>query len=167
MSFCCVARNRLRKLSSEPMGDGLMIQVENLTKRYAGHTAVTDVSFNVRSEGIYTVKCTPVGCSGVMSDNYSVTGKIGMKVEDPETITSAKSRIYPNPAAETVTLDLQGFGDGTTVITITDTYGKSILNESTTEAGEHHFDVSRLSTGVYLMQAQQGEKVFVELFIKQ
>jgi ABC-2 type transport system ATP-binding protein len=30
------------------MGDGLMIQVENLTKRYAGHTAVTDVSFNVR-----------------------------------------------------------------------------------------------------------------------
>src|SRR5215212_2007481 len=29
------------------MGDGLMIQVENLTKRYAGHTAVTDVSFNV------------------------------------------------------------------------------------------------------------------------
>jgi len=30
------------------MGDGLMIQVENLTKRYAGHTAVKDVSFNVR-----------------------------------------------------------------------------------------------------------------------
>src|SRR5688572_20488641 len=30
------------------MGDGLMIQVENLTKRYAGHTAVTGVSFNVR-----------------------------------------------------------------------------------------------------------------------
>jgi ABC-2 type transport system ATP-binding protein len=30
------------------MGDGLMIQVENLTKRYAGHTAVADVSFNVR-----------------------------------------------------------------------------------------------------------------------
>jgi ABC-2 type transport system ATP-binding protein len=31
------------------MGDGPMIQVENLTKRYAGHTAVKDVSFNVRS----------------------------------------------------------------------------------------------------------------------
>src|SRR5688572_109159 len=30
------------------MGDGLMIQVENLTKRYAGHTAVKDVSFAVR-----------------------------------------------------------------------------------------------------------------------
>src|SRR6267378_977790 len=29
------------------MGDGLMIEVENLTKRYAGHTAVRAVSFNV------------------------------------------------------------------------------------------------------------------------
>jgi ABC-2 type transport system ATP-binding protein len=29
------------------MGDGLMIEVENLTKRYAGHTAVRAVSFAV------------------------------------------------------------------------------------------------------------------------
>src|SRR5947209_166026 len=29
------------------MSDGLMIEVENLTKRYAGHTAVADVSFTV------------------------------------------------------------------------------------------------------------------------
>ena len=126
----------------------------------------TDVSFNVRSEGIYTVKCTQVGCSGVMSDDYSVTSKIGGKVDAREETTSVKSRVYPNPAVETVTLDLQGFGDGTIVITITDTYGKSMLNESTGAAGEHHFDVSRLSTGVYVIQARQGEKVFVERFIK-
>ncbi len=31
------------------MTDGLMIQVENLTKRYAGHTAVSNISFAVRS----------------------------------------------------------------------------------------------------------------------
>lgn len=29
------------------MNDGLMIEVDNLTKRYAGHTAVSDVSFTV------------------------------------------------------------------------------------------------------------------------
>src|ERR1051325_4441331 len=29
------------------MNDGLMIEVEHLTKRYAGHTAVSDVSFTV------------------------------------------------------------------------------------------------------------------------
>jgi ABC-2 type transport system ATP-binding protein len=29
------------------MDDGLMIQVENLTKRYAGHAAVSDISFSV------------------------------------------------------------------------------------------------------------------------
>jgi ABC-2 type transport system ATP-binding protein len=29
------------------MNDGLMIEVENLTKRYAGHTAVSDISFTV------------------------------------------------------------------------------------------------------------------------
>src|SRR5437016_5180112 len=29
------------------MTNGLMIEVANLTKRYAGHTAVSDVSFNV------------------------------------------------------------------------------------------------------------------------
>jgi hypothetical protein len=74
--------------------------------------------------------------------------------------------VYPNPAAETVTLDLQGFDDGSIIITITDTYGKSMLNESTSAAGEHHLDVSRLSTGVYVIQARQGEKVFVERFIK-
>ncbi len=126
----------------------------------------TDVSFNVRSEGIYTVKCTQVGCSGVMSDSYNVTGKIGEKVDDREATTAVKSRVYPNPAVETVTLDLQGFGDGTIVITITDTYGKSMLNEATSAAGEHHFDVSRLSMGVYVIQARQGEKVFIERFIK-
>ncbi len=31
------------------MRDGLMIEVANLTKRYAGHTAVSNISFNVRS----------------------------------------------------------------------------------------------------------------------
>lgn len=31
------------------MRDGLMIEVENLTKRYAGHTAVSNISFSVRS----------------------------------------------------------------------------------------------------------------------
>src|SRR5262249_50831580 len=29
------------------MSDGLMIEVENLTKRYAGHTAVSSISFSV------------------------------------------------------------------------------------------------------------------------
>src|SRR5215470_16236669 len=29
------------------MNEGLMIEVANLTKRYAGHTAVSDISFNV------------------------------------------------------------------------------------------------------------------------
>src|SRR5262245_8119670 len=29
------------------MSDGLMIEVANLTKRYAGHTAVSDISFTV------------------------------------------------------------------------------------------------------------------------
>src|ERR1051326_5315715 len=29
------------------MNDGLMIEVENLTKRYAGHTAVSGISFTV------------------------------------------------------------------------------------------------------------------------
>jgi len=29
------------------MNDGLMIEVSNLTKRYAGHTAVSDISFTV------------------------------------------------------------------------------------------------------------------------
>src|SRR6516165_10669293 len=29
------------------MSDGLMIEVENLTKRYAGHTAVSGISFTV------------------------------------------------------------------------------------------------------------------------
>src|SRR5262245_9966842 len=30
------------------MSDDLMIEVANLTKRYAGHTAVSDISFTVR-----------------------------------------------------------------------------------------------------------------------
>src|SRR3954451_5799021 len=30
------------------MNDGLMIEVENLTKRYAGHTAVSGISFTVK-----------------------------------------------------------------------------------------------------------------------
>src|SRR5258707_8307524 len=29
------------------MNDGVMIEVANLTKRYAGHTAVSNISFNV------------------------------------------------------------------------------------------------------------------------
>ena len=126
----------------------------------------TDVSFNVRSPGIYAVKCTQAGCSGVVSDAYSVTDKIEMNLDGIEPTTSAKSRVYPNPAAETVTLDLQGFGDGNIDISITDTYGKSMLNESTSESGERQFDVSQLSSGVYVIQARQGEKVFVERFIK-
>lgn len=125
----------------------------------------TNVSFNVSSPGTYSVKCSQAGCSGAMSDTYSVD-KIEMTVDGGESTTSAKSRVYPNPAVETVTLDLQGFGNGTIVISITDAYGKSILNESPGAAGENQLDVSHLSTGVYVIQARQGEKVFVERFIK-
>ena len=32
---------------AEPMSDGLMIEVNSLIKRYAGHTAVSNISFNV------------------------------------------------------------------------------------------------------------------------
>lgn len=34
-------------LRDAPMNDGTMIEVSNLTKRYAGHTAVADISFTV------------------------------------------------------------------------------------------------------------------------
>jgi ABC-2 type transport system ATP-binding protein len=87
------------------MNDGLMIEVENLTKRYAGHTAVSDVSFTVnrgeivgllgpngagKSTTMRVLSCYLPATSGsvrvagldVFHDSTEVRGRIGYMPEN-------------------------------------------------------------------------------------
>ena len=82
----------------------------------------------------------------------------------PEAIPEA--RIFPNPVASMLTIDLSGFDSNHAVyISITDPFGKTMLTKRL-EKGEGSIDVSQLPSGVHLLRANQGHKKVVERFVK-
>ena len=63
----------------------------------------------------------------------------------------AKVSIYPNPTHETLTVSLRGLCEEFAIIRILTSTGIVIIMEDAKE-GDQDFDLSRLATGMYLLQ---------------
>lgn len=74
--------------------------------------------------------------------------------------------VYPNPAAETLTLHAP-FRDGRPVsVTVTDLAGRTLIREAVAGTGTQSFDVSGLAPGVCLLKIDDGSYSFVVKFVK-
>ena len=77
--------------------------------------------------------------------------------------------IYPNPASESINLDLKGFDGDEFQIEIVDIHGKLIKTQKTTIFNKEHLesiDISTLPAGMYFAKVKNSERFWVEEFIK-
>jgi len=124
-----------------------------------GATAKTYV---VKDKGIYNVKVDVDGCVGPISDGetFIITG-------DVENNTSQKIQLFPNPVHDLLTIQLNGFKtDAEVTITILDSIGKKIAQETGKGGKELMVDVKGYVNGLYYVNMKQGSSTHFEKFIK-
>ena len=73
---------------------------------------------------------------------------------------------YPNPVIKTLFIDLNQNTNKPIRVSISDLYGRTVLQQSFTRANDNEIDVSILAAGTYLLQAKIGTRNIVKLFTK-
>ena len=129
---------------------------------YAG-TGLTGNSFNPSTAGIGTHEITytitnAAGCSNTDTVTYVVNCTAGIDENTAQNI-----RMYPNPANESMFVDL-GEVNSTSTLKVFDAAGRLIINQNANATSTVKIDVSNLEVGTYIMQIS-GEvntrKVFI------
>jgi len=77
---------------------------------------------------------------------------------------SNKLTVFPNPASETVTVNLDSETE-TSEIQIIDTYGKQIYQNSRYKFG-NPIEISDLPSGIYIIRINDGKTGCVQKFVK-
>ena len=115
--------------------------------------------FNIA--GIYDYRCD-------LHYSMGMTGKI--TVQQPTGITGTivedQVLLYPNPARDYITIDLQNNFEKLESVRILDLLGKELVSSNDMAGSTNQrFDVSRLNPGVYLMQVETDNKTRILRFI--
>lgn len=122
---------------------------------------------------VLTAKGLPYSCWDGETMTDTVWVKIIPRNQSPCTYTSSEVLplsekvnlidVYPNPAYDFITLR----SNTETLITIvlSDITGKTLLSKTLENQGEHTFDTSNLSSGVYVIKAYSKDNSFTEKFV--
>ena len=80
------------------------------------------------------------------------------------TLNKASVNIYPNPAADYLNIDMEGFNGQQVQVIITDMSGKQVINNTLKVNGSQTstLDVSNLPTGTYFIQIQTEDQNVVK-----
>ena len=83
---------------------------------------------------------------------------------DVPTLNKASVNIYPNPAADYLNIDMEGFNGQQVQVIITDMGGKQVINNTLKVNGSQTstLDVSSLPTGTYFIQIQTEDQNVVK-----
>lgn len=118
--------------------------------------------------------CTnPEGAGGGESSQLVYYKKGSSTWGTPLTITSVKNlekedqvKVYPNPAADFVTIENRSGKAGKYIISLTDMQGRAVLKNETAISTTYKVDLSLLKPGAYLLKLQHQEIQFSKVIIK-
>jgi hypothetical protein len=99
-------------------------------------------------------------------DNLSIQGSI-TAVE--EKVDPLKLHLYPNPASEKVTVEIDNESAKTISLNIINVQGQSVSAGQFKSDGKtfvHEVDIRNMPAGLYIMRAYVGDKVFTKKFAK-
>ena len=124
-------------------------------------TGATNPTYTIADEGAYKVQVNNSGCLSPFSSvvNYVITG---FEVADKDML-----KLYPNPAADELIINLNGFDvDKLVNLAVVDLMGRSLSQSTALGGDEVRVKVSGYSTGQYLVLARQGNRKIIRSFIK-
>lgn len=144
----------------------------------------TQPSFSVSNQSISHISFTGIPVfpllKPVLRDTALSVHDIGDKVSPCDSVSSpprqaapsieadlslSSVQVFPNPAAQH--LILRAIPEGLLNINIRDFRGKSIRQQTFSDAQEIKLNIEDLAGGVYLLQMQQGDQVVSRKFVKQ
>jgi hypothetical protein len=114
-------------------------------------------------DGTFSVEVTDNnGCTG--SDTVVVDFVLSVNSFNASTL-----KMYPNPAADHVTIELSNFNNVNEVsVTFISLTGQTVMTQKIGVSGNSYvgtFDVSRLATGTYFVQFEANGEVVVRQFV--
>jgi WD40 repeat protein len=83
------------------------------------------------------------------------------------TPTTATPNVYPNPAASSLFIALDGEQNGDVTIKVMDLQGKQMLVSTTSVASNVEINVNSLPAGVYILNIETNGVLQIARFVKQ
>jgi len=121
-------------------------------------TGATGKTLTIEETGTYTVQTTIDNCSSVFSDELVVT-VVG--IEDPDNWI----KVYPNPATETIRIDVTGVSSRSTVQVI-DMAGRMLHQADITGDATIDHRIADYPPALYLVKVVFRDQVRVKKFVK-
>ena len=115
--------------------------------------ATTDVTFS--AAGSYELQILVSDGELEATATVSVSAIVG--IEDHETAF----RMYPNPASQSITLEMADLGGSIPVVSIYTVTGKTVYKDNA-EKVRKVIDVSNLETGLYFVKIETGTKTLTK-----
>lgn len=115
--------------------------------------------------GNYSVKLTVTNACGSADTTIALNG-----VSMGENILSQNLKLFPNPAKNTLHIELSLVGSSDITVRILDMSGKQVMNtvdDKTGERFEGNLDISDLAQGVYMIEVTDGKYTAVRRLIKE
>jgi hypothetical protein len=144
-------------------GNTLTANEAGATYQWIDCTTGTDIqnetgkSFTPTADGSYSVRVTKGGCNA--TSTCIVVNTLGVNATD----LVAGVRIFPNPATELVTIQLNSLIEiGQSIIQVTDLTGRVVLNQTIqVQQGENTFvlDTDKLPQGIYSVDLLNDTKM--------
>ncbi len=129
----------------------------------AGSGAMT--SYTYTTGGNYSVKLTVTNACGSSDTTIALNG-----VSMGENILSQNLRLFPNPAKNTLHIELDIAGTSDITVRILDMSGKQVMNSVNDKTGERfegNLNISELAPGVYMIEVTDGKYTAVRGLIKE
>jgi len=121
--------------------------------------------FNIT--GNYDYRCDPHFALGMTGKIFVEGPATGYNSDVPEVIPKNRVLIYPNPAKDYLTIDLQPRDEKFQSIRILDLVGKELLSFKDPSGSSYYkFNISGFNPGLYLIKIEIGNETKLFKFIK-
>jgi hypothetical protein len=115
-----------------------------------------DSTLVVEQAGTYTVQVNIQGCLSPLSDPIDVKDLVTGDIQNNSAV-----ELFPNPAMNSITIDLHQLASGPVVIEIYNSVGQSISSEQFNGGGSVEINLTSLSKGIYFAKIQQQDGILL------
>lgn len=107
---------------------------------------------------------TPTNCGGIAYEKTGLSGPVTGVTVSP-TAASSAIKVSPNPASDILKIDFCAQFDKAS-IEVYDMQGRLVLQSVVSNSKLESIDISRFSTGIYMLNINNGYKLFNARFVK-